>query len=236
MGENLIIEKKGAYMKFFIDTANLDEIKAAAELGLLDGVTTNPSLIAKIVADPANFTYEDFKKHIAAICEIVDGPISAEVTTLEAEEMIREGEDLASIHENVVVKCPVTLEGLKAIRHFSSEGIRTNATLVFSPSQALLAAKAGATYVSPFIGRLDDISTDGMALVEQIVAIYDNYGYHTEVIVASVRHPQHVVEAALAGADIATIPFAVIRQLVHHPLTDIGLQKFMEDASVMKKS
>jgi transaldolase len=222
-------------MKFFIDTANLDEIKAARELGVLDGVTTNPSLIAKIVGDPSSFTYKDFKAHIARICEIVDGPVSAEVTCLKAEEMIAEGEDLAAIHENVVVKCPLTIDGLKAIKHFSSNGIRTNATLVFSPNQALLAAKAGADYVSPFVGRLDDISTDGMELVKQIVTIYDNYGYPTEVIVASVRHPQHVVTAAMMGADIATIPYSVIKQLVNHPLTDLGLKKFMDDAAFMKK-
>jgi transaldolase len=222
-------------MKFFIDTANLDEILAAAELGVLDGVTTNPSLIAKIVGDASNFTYNDFKAHIARICEIVDGPVSAEVTCLKAEEMIAEGEDLAAIHENVVVKCPLTIDGLKAIKHFSSVGIRTNATLVFSPNQALLAAKAGADFVSPFVGRLDDISTDGMELVKQIVTIYDNYGYPTEVIVASVRHPQHVVTAAMMGADIATIPYSVIKQLANHPLTDAGLKKFMDDAAVMKK-
>ncbi|NTU58614.1 MAG: fructose-6-phosphate aldolase [Chlorobiaceae bacterium] len=222
-------------MKFFIDTASLDEIRAADELGVLDGVTTNPSLIAKIVTDPANFTYSDFKAHIAKICDIVDGPVSAEVTTLKAEEMIAQGEDLAAIHENVVVKCPLTIDGLKAIKHFSQQGIRTNATLVFTPNQALLAAKAGANYVSPFVGRLDDISTDGMGLVEQIVTMYDNYGYLTEVIVASVRHPQHVVEAAMMGADIATIPYSVIKQLANHPLTDSGLKKFMEDAAVMKK-
>jgi transaldolase len=222
-------------MKFFIDTANLDEIKAAKELGVLDGVTTNPSLIAKIVGDPSNFTFQDFKAHIARICEIVDGPVSAEVTCLETDEMIAEGEELAAIHENVVIKCPLTINGLKAISHFSEQGIRTNATLVFSASQALLAAKAGATYVSPFVGRLDDVSTEGMALVKQIVTIYDNYGYMTEVIVASVRHPLHVIDAAMLGADIATIPFSVIRQLVNHPLTDLGLKKFMEDAAVMKK-
>ncbi|NTU92395.1 MAG: fructose-6-phosphate aldolase [Chlorobiaceae bacterium] len=222
-------------MKFFIDTASLDEIRSAAELGVLDGVTTNPSLIAKIVKDPANFTYSDFKEHIARICEIVDGPVSAEVTTLKSEEMIAQGEDLAAIHENVVVKCPLTVDGLKAIRHFSQQGIRTNATLVFSPNQALLAAKAGADYVSPFVGRLDDISTDGMGLVEQIVTMYDNYGYLTEVIVASVRHPQHVVEASMIGADIATIPYSVIKQLANHPLTDAGLKKFMDDAAVMKR-
>lgn len=221
-------------MKFFIDTASLDEIRAANELGVLDGVTTNPSLIAKIVKDPSNFTYSDFKAHIAKICEIVDGPVSAEVTSLKADEMIVQGEDLAAIHKNVVVKCPLTVDGLKAIRHFSQNGIKTNATLVFSPTQALLAAKAGADYVSPFVGRLDDISTNGMELVRQIVTIYDNYGYLTEVIVASVRNPLHVVESAMAGADIATIPYSVIKQLANHPLTDSGLKKFMEDASVMK--
>lgn len=223
-------------MKFFIDTADLAEIREAAALGLLDGVTTNPSLIARIVPDPEKFSYDDFKAHIGAICKVVDGPISAEVTTLDSESMIREGRELAAIDDNVVVKCPVTLEGLKAIRHLSADGIRTNATLAFSPTQALLAAKAGAAYVSPFVGRLDDISTEGMALVEQIVSIFDNYGFHTEVIVASIRHPQHVVEAALAGADIATIPFKVIKQLVHHPLTDLGLSRFMDDASVIKKA
>ena len=222
-------------MKFFIDTANLDEIKAARELGVLDGVTTNPSLIAKIVGDPLNFTYNDFKAHIARICGIVDGPVSAEVTYLKAEEMIAEGEDLAAIHENVVVKCPLTIEGLKAIKHFSSIGIRTNATLIFSPNQGLLAARAGADYVSPFVGRLDDISTDGMALVKQILTIYDNYGYSTEVIVASVRTPLHVIDAAMMGADIATIPYSVIKQLANHPLTDAGLNKFMDDAAVMKR-
>ena len=222
-------------MKFFIDTANLEEIKAAKELGVLDGVTTNPSLIAKIVGDPSSFTFQDFKAHIAGICEIVDGPVSAEVTCLETAEMIAEGEELAAIHENVVIKCPLTINGLKAISHFSEQGIRTNATLVFSASQALLAAKAGASYVSPFVGRLDDISAEGMALVKQIVTIYDNYGYMTEVIVASVRHPLHVIDAAMIGADIATIPFSVIRQLVNHPLTELGLKKFMEDAAVMKK-
>jgi len=222
-------------MKFFIDTANLDEIQAAKALGVLDGVTTNPSLIAKIVRDPSNFTWQDFKEHIAKICELVDGPVSAEVTSLETEGMIAQGEELAEIHDNVVIKCPLTLNGLNAISHFSRQGIQTNATLVFSPNQALLAAKAGASYVSPFVGRLDDVSTDGMALVGQIVTIYDNYGYMTEVIVASVRHPQHVVESAMIGAHIATIPYSVIRQLVSHPLTDVGLKKFTEDAAVIKK-
>ena len=223
-------------MKFFIDTADLDEIRAANDLGVLDGVTTNPSLVAKIVKDPDNFTYRDFKEHIAKICEIVDGPVSAEVTTLTAEEMVAQGEELAEIDENVVVKCPLTLEGLKAMRHLSGNGIRINATLVFSPTQALLAAKAGASFVSPFVGRLDDISTEGMALVEQIVGTYENYRFSTEVLVASIRNPQHVVEAAMIGADIATIPFKVIGQLLKHPLTDSGLKRFMDDAAVMKKS
>lgn len=221
-------------MKFFIDTADLDEIRAANELGVLDGVTTNPSLVAKIVEDPDNFTYEDFKNHIAKICDIVGGSVSAEVTTLTADEMISQGEELASIDENVVVKCPLTLEGLKAMRHLSGNSIRINATLVFSPTQAILAAKAGASYVSPFVGRLDDISTDGMALIEQIVTIYRNYRFTTEVLVASVRHPQHVVEAAIMGADVATIPFKVIEQLAKHPLTDTGLDRFMKDAAVIK--
>lgn len=223
-------------MKFFIDTADLDEIRAANDLGVLDGVTTNPSLVAKIVKDPDNFTYRDFKEHIAKICEIVDGPVSAEVTTLTSEEMVAQGEELAEIDENVVVKCPLTLEGLKAMRHLSGNGIRINATLVFSPTQALLAAKAGASFVSPFVGRLDDISTEGMALVEQIVGIYENYRFSTEVLVASIRHPQHVVEAAMIGADVATIPFKVIGQLLKHPLTDSGLRRFMDDAAVMKES
>jgi transaldolase len=221
-------------MKFFIDTADLDEIKAANELGVLDGVTTNPSLVAKIVQDPDNFTYKDFKNHIAKICGIVDGPVSAEVTTLTADEMIAQGEELASIDENVVVKCPLTLEGLKAMRHLSGNGVRINATLVFSPTQAILAAKAGASYVSPFVGRLDDISTDGMALIEQIVTIYENYRFTTEVLVASIRHPRHVVEAAVIGADVATIPFKVISQLAQHPLTDKGLDRFMEDAAIIR--
>ncbi len=222
-------------MKFFIDTADLEEISTANDLGVLDGVTTNPSLVAKIVSDPENFTYKDFKDHIAKICEIVDGPVSAEVTTLSSEEMVSQGEELAAIHDNVVVKCPLTQDGLKAMRHLSGNGIRINATLVFSPSQAILAAKAGASFVSPFVGRLDDISTEGMALVDQILRIYDNYRFSTEVLVASIRHPQHVVEAALMGADIATIPFNVIGQLLKHPLTDSGLKRFMDDASVIKQ-
>ena len=241
--ENCIVWSRGVYlnneteqeMQFFIDTADLEEISAANELGVLDGVTTNPSLVAKIVRDPDHFTYADFKVHIAKICEIVDGPVSAEVTTLTADEMIAQGEELASIDENVVVKCPLTLDGLKAMRVLSGNGIRVNATLVFSATQAILAAKAGASYVSPFVGRLDDISTEGMGLVRQIVTVYENYGYPTEVLVASIRHPQHVVEAALAGADVATIPYKVIGQLAKHPLTDSGLERFMKDASIFGK-
>jgi len=222
-------------MKFFIDTANLEEIQEAQKLGVLDGVTTNPSLVAKI-ANAGSITYDEFKEHIRKICEIVDGPVSAEVIGLKTDEMIAEGEALAKIHENVVVKVPITVDGIRAIKHFSSQGIKTNATLAFSASQALLAAKAGATYVSPFVGRLDDISTNGMELIEQIVEIFSNYHIETEIIVASVRHPGHVVDSAMLGADIATIPFKVISQLVKHPLTDIGLQRFMEDAKVIQKA
>lgn len=209
-------------MKFFIDTANLDEIREAAELGLIDGVTTNPSLIAK-EGDI------DFKQHIAKICSLVDGDVSAEVTAVDTEGMLREGRELAAIAPNVVIKCPLTLDGLKATRIFHSEGVKTNVTLCFSASQALLAAKAGATYISPFIGRLDDISQNGMKLIEDIVSIYDNYGYATEVLAASIRHPMHIVDAALVGADVATIPFKVIKQLIHHPLTDKGLEAFLND-------
>ncbi|MCS7013708.1 MAG: fructose-6-phosphate aldolase [Chloroherpetonaceae bacterium] len=219
-------------MKFFIDTANLDEIRAAQSLGVLDGVTTNPTLIAKELKP---LTYDAFMNHIRKICELVDGPVSAEVTTLKADEMIAEGEALAAIHENVVVKCPVTIEGIKAIKHFSSVGIKTNATLVFSPNQALLAAKAGATFVSPFIGRLDDVSTDGIALIEQIVTIFHNYEIPTMVLAASIRHPVHVINCALLGADVATMPFKVIEQLIKHPLTDVGLQKFMDDAKALRE-
>lgn len=218
-------------MKFFIDTANLEEIEEARSLGVLDGVTTNPSLIAK----EGKTDYNDFKAHIKRICQLVDGPVSAEVTTLKADEMIVEGEELASLHKNVVVKCPLTLDGIKAIKAFSAQGIRTNATLVFSPSQALLAAKAGATFVSPFIGRLDDVSTDGMLLIEQIVQIFSNYQFETEVLAASIRHPMHVVQAALMGADVATMPLKVIEQLAAHPLTDIGLAKFMQDAKTAER-
>lgn len=209
-------------MKFFIDTANLDEIREANELGLIDGVTTNPSLVAK----EGNV---DFKEHIAKICELVQGDVSAEVTALDTEGMLREGRELAKIAANVVIKCPLTLEGLKATRIFRDEGTKVNVTLCFSAAQALLAAKAGASYISPFIGRLDDIAQDGMQVIRDIVQIYDNYGYSTEVLAASIRHPVHIVESALAGADVATIPFKVIQQLVKHPLTDKGLEAFLGD-------
>jgi transaldolase len=214
-------------MKFFIDTANVKEIREAASLGVVDGVTTNPSLVSK--------EGRDFKQVITEICSIVDGPISAEAVSLEADKMVVEGTDLANIHKNIVVKLPMTKEGLKATKILAGKGIRVNMTLVFSPAQALLAAKVGAAYVSPFVGRLDDISHDGMDLVRQVVTIFDNYGYPTEVIVASVRHPLHVVDAALAGAHIATIPFSVIDQIVKHPLTDIGIEKFLADWKKLEK-
>jgi len=209
-------------MKFFIDTANLDEIKEANELGLIDGVTTNPSLVAK----EGNI---DFKERIAAICEIVKGDVSAEVTALDTEGMLREGRELAKIAPNVVVKCPLTLDGLKATRAFREEGTKVNVTLCFSAAQALLAAKAGASYISPFIGRLDDIGQNGIQLIEEIVQIYGNYQFETEVLAASIRHPMHIVDCALAGADVATIPFKVIQQLAKHPLTDKGLEGFLSD-------
>jgi transaldolase len=209
-------------MKFFIDTANLDEIRQANEMGLIDGVTTNPSLVAKESG-------VDFKEHIAKICEMVKGDVSAEVTSLDTEGMLREGRELAKIAPNVVIKCPLTLEGLRATRTFRDEGTKVNVTLCFSAAQALLAAKAGATYISPFIGRLDDIGQDGMQLIRDIVQIYDNYGFTTEVLAASIRHPMHIVDSALAGADVATIPFKVIQQLVKHPLTDKGLESFLND-------
>ena len=212
-------------MKFFIDTANLDEIRAANDLGLVDGVTTNPSLCAKIGIGEK----EQFKNHIRTICELVQAPVSAEVVATEAQAMVAEARELAKIHEWVAVKIPMTADGLKATRILSEEGIRVNVTLIFQPLQALLAAKAGAAYVSPFIGRLDDISQRGMEIVEQIVTIFENYGYDTEIIVASIRNPLHVLEAALAGADIATVPYGVILQLIKHPLTDVGLKKFLED-------
>ena len=209
-------------MKFFIDTADLDEIREAQQMGVLDGVTTNPSLMKKVGG-------VNFHEHIVKICEIVDGDVSAEVTAVDYKGILAEGRELAALHPQVVVKVPLIAEGIKAIKTFSGEGIKTNCTLCFSPTQALIAAKAGATYISPFIGRLDDISTSGMELIEQIVHIYATYGYETEVLAASIRHPMHVVEAAMAGADVATIPFSVISQLIKHPLTDSGLQKFLDD-------
>lgn len=208
-------------MKFFIDTANIEEIKEAHRMGMVDGVTTNPSLIAK--------ENKEFKALIQEICAIVDGPVSAEVISLDTDGMVREARDLAKLHDNVVVKVPMTVDGLKAVRTLAAEGIQTNVTLVFSPLQALMAAKAGASFVSPFVGRLDDLSQDGMALVEQIVEIYGNYAFETEIIVASVRNPLHVLDAAMMGADIATIPFNVLSKLAAHPLTDKGIQAFLDD-------
>ena len=209
-------------MKIFIDTANLKEIKEAADMGLLDGVTTNPSLVAKE-------GHKDFKSMLKQICEMVDGDISAEVVSVTCDAIVKEGRDLSKIHKNIVVKVPLIKEGLKAVKILSAEGIRTNVTLCFSVSQAILAAKAGAYIVSPFVGRLDDISTNGMDLIAQIVNVYQNYDYDTQVLVASVRHPLHFVDAAMIGADICTMPFKVIEQLVKHPLTDIGLEKFLAD-------
>ncbi len=208
-------------MKLYLDTANVKEIKEAASMGLLDGVTTNPSLVAK--------EGRSFREVLLEVCNLVDGPISAEVVSVEEDAMVKEGRDLAKIHKNIVVKSPLIPEGLKATRRLAAEGIRVNVTLCFSPTQALLAAKAGAWCVSPFIGRLDDISSDGMALIRQIVTIFRNYDFKTQVLVASVRHPQHVVEAALAGGHICTMPFTVFLQLFKHPLTDIGLKKFLGD-------
>ena len=214
-------------MKFFLDTANVKEIQEAASLGLLDGVTTNPSLVAK--------EGRDFREVLLEICNIVDGPISAEVVSLEADAMVKEGKGLAKIHKNIVVKVPLIAEGLKATKRLAAEGIKVNVTLCFSPTQALLAAKAGAWCVSPFIGRLDDISSNGMELIRQILTIYRNYDYKTLVLVASVRHPQHVVEAALAGGHICTMPFAIFQQMVKHPLTDNGLKKFLADWEAQAK-
>ncbi len=208
-------------MKFFIDTANIDEIRTADEWGLVDGVTTNPSLVAR--------EKRSFKDLIAEICTIIDGPISAEAVSLDAKGMIGEARELSKIHKNIVVKIPMTLEGLKAVKTVSAEGIKTNVTLVFSPVQALMAAKAGASYVSPFVGRLDDISQPGMDSISQILDIFDNYGFKTEVIVASVRNPVHVLESAIMGAHVATIPFKVLEQLSKHPLTDIGIDRFLKD-------
>ena len=214
-------------MKFFIDTANIAEIREAASMGVLDGVTTNPSLVAK--------EGKDFRKLLEEICTIVDGPISAEVISTDFDGIMKEGRELSKIHKNIVVKVPLIKEGLKAVKALKAEGIRTNVTLCFSPTQALVAAKSGAYFISPFIGRLDDISHSGMDLIRQIVTIYRNYQYETQVLVASVRHPLHVVEAAMIGADICTIPFKVIEQLIKHPLTDIGLQKFLEDWNKSQK-
>ena len=218
-------------MKFFIDTANLDEIKNAYDLGVLDGVTTNPSLIAKegIAGRDA------FKNHFLKICEIVQGPVSAEGVCCDLEGMLREARELSAIDPNVVVKIPMTTVGLRAVKTLSGEGVQTNVTLIFSPLQALLAAKAGATYISPFVGRLDDISQEGMSLVREILDIFSNYLFETEVIVASVRNPLHVLTAARLGADIATIPYKVIEQLARHPLTDLGIEKFLQDWKKVEK-
>ena len=212
-------------MKFFIDTANIEEIKKANDLGLLDGVTTNPTLVSR--------EGREFKDLIKEICSIVEGPVNAEVVSTDAEGMMKEARDLVTLADNIVVKIPLIKEGLKAVKTLSGEGIRTNVTLCFSPIQALMAAKAGAAYISPFVGRLDDLSHRGMDLVEQIVTIYDNYGFHTEVIVASIRNPVHVLDAALMGADISTIPYKVMEQLIKHPLTDSGLESFLADWNKM---
>jgi len=213
-------------VKLFIDTANVAEITEAASWGILDGVTTNPSLVAK-----EGRSYRDL---VAEICQIVPGPVSAEVIATDADGMEREGRELATIAENVVIKLPITRDGIKVCARFAEEGIPTNLTLCFSPAQALLVAKAGATYVSPFVGRLDDVGQDGMQLIREIVQIYDAYEFATQVLVASVRHPQHVIEGALAGADVATVPFKVLEQLFHHPLTDLGLQRFLADFRAAK--
>ena len=212
-------------MKFFIDTANLDQIREAQELGVLDGVTTNPSLMAK----EGITGHDNILKHYVAICNIVDGDVSAEVIATDFDGIIREGEALADLHPQIVVKVPMIQDGVKAIKYFSDHGIKTNCTLVFSSGQALLAAKAGATYVSPFIGRLDDISTDGLALIADIREIYDNYGFETQILAASVRHTMHVIECAQSGADVMTGPLSSIVGLLKHPLTDIGLEKFLAD-------
>ena len=212
-------------MKFFIDTANLDQIREAQALGILDGVTTNPSLMAKEGITGTN----NILKHYVDICNIVDGDVSAEVNALDFEGMVKEGEELAELHEQIVVKLPMTKEGVKACKYFSDRGIRTNVTLVFSAGQALLAAKAGATYVSPFLGRLDDVSTDGLNLIQEIRDIYDNYGFETEILAASVRHTMHIVNCAKIGADVMTGPLSAITGLLKHPLTDIGIAQFIAD-------
>ncbi|NBB73710.1 MAG: fructose-6-phosphate aldolase [Bacteroidetes bacterium] len=216
-------------MKFFVDTASLDAIHEAHDMGVLDGVTTNPSLVKK----EGNV---DFHKRVFEICEVVDGDVSAEVTATDFNGMMEEAHTLANIHENVVVKIPLIKEGIKALKALSDEGIRTNCTLCFSPTQALIAAKAGASYISPFIGRVDDISSNGMQLIEEVIQIYDNYGFETEVLAASIRHPMHVKEAALAGADVATMPFETMTKLLDHPLTDRGLERFLDDWEDYKAS
>jgi len=213
-------------MKFFIDTANVEEIREAASLGILDGVTTNPSLVAK--------EGRDFHQVLREICSIVNGPISAEVTALDRDGMLEQGFELAKIHPNITIKVPLTKDGLQACKAFREKGIQVNVTLCFSPAQALMAAKAGATFISPFVGRLDDISHEGMDLIQQIRIIYDNYGFDTQILAASIRSPMHVVDSAMAGADVATIPYKVVMQLIKHPLTDIGLEKFMADWKKMK--
>lgn len=212
-------------MKIFLDTADIDEIREAVNWGILDGVTTNPTLLSKEM----NRTGKEAREIQLEICEMVEGVVNAEVTSLEASEMVREGRELAALHKKIVVKTHMGIEGLQATKTLSSEGIRTNMTLIFSANQALLAAKAGASYVSPFIGRLDDLGHLGMEVIRQIVEIFDNYEIHTEVLVASIRHPLHVIDAALLGADIATMPFAVLEKMVKHPLTDIGLKRFLDD-------
>ena len=214
-------------MKFFLDTANIDEIREANAMGMVDGVTTNPSLIAK--------EGRDFETVVKEICEIVDGPVSAEVIATDADGMVKEARHLAGLHKNIVVKVPMTIDGIKATRQLSQEGIKTNVTLVFSPLQALMAAKAGASFVSPFVGRIDDLAGDGTQLIEQIVEIFSNYAYETEIIVASVRNPLHVLDAALLGADIATIPFSVLAKFAAHPLTDKGLAAFLKDWAGFQK-
>lgn len=214
-------------MKIFIDTANLEEIESAAAMGVLDGVTTNPSLAAK--------ESRPYRELLVDICKIVPGPVSAEVFATEHDAMIAEAVELAAIADNIVIKIPTILEGLRAVKTLTEKGIKTNATLVFSPAQALLMAKAGANYVSPFVGRLDDISSDGMDLINRIIAIYQNYGFDTEVLVASARHPMHLVESAIMGADVITLPFGVIKKLMNHPLTDVGLEKFLADAKKVPK-
>jgi transaldolase len=212
-------------MKFFIDTANLEEIKEANNLGILDGVTTNPSLMAK----EGITGHQNILKHYTEICHVVNGPVSAEVIATDYQGMIKEGEQLANLHDNIVVKIPMTIDGIRALKYFSKHGIRTNCTLIFSTGQALLAAKAGATYVSPFVGRLDDISADGIALIAQIRQVFDNYSIDTRILAASIRHPMHIVECAQIGADVMTAPLKVILQLAKHPLTDTGLEQFLAD-------